>query len=92
MILWHSLLCRNVAEHPTLLFVVASHVYKDDAGSFCVTAESAFFRNLLDAQLVAGALKEPIGHARNVVAHLPFEGFPRGIFPILRRHQLRLCQ
>jgi hypothetical protein len=33
------------------LFVVASHVYKDDAGSFCVTAESAFFRNLLDGTL-----------------------------------------
>jgi ABC-2 type transport system ATP-binding protein len=34
------------------LFVVASHVYKDDAGSFCVTAESAFFRNLLDEPTV----------------------------------------
>jgi CBS domain-containing protein len=31
-----------------LLLIVASHVYKDDAGSFYVTAESAFFRNLLE--------------------------------------------
>jgi len=48
MILRDSLLRRNIAEDSTLLFVVASHVYKDDAGAFFVTAESAFFRNLLD--------------------------------------------
>ena len=49
MILGDSLLCRNVAEYPTLLFVVASHVYKDDSNSLCVTAEFAFFRSLLEA-------------------------------------------
>ena len=48
MILGDSLLCRNVAEYATLLFVVASHVYKDDSNSLCVTAEFAFFRNLLN--------------------------------------------
>jgi hypothetical protein len=48
MILADSLLCRNVAEYATLLFVVASHVFKDDAWSHYVTAESAFFRNLLE--------------------------------------------
>jgi hypothetical protein len=47
MILRDSLFRRNVAEYATLLLVIASHVYKDDAGSFFVTAESAFFRNLL---------------------------------------------
>ena len=47
MILGYSLLRGNVAEHPTLLFVVASHAYKDDARPFCVTVKSAFFRNLL---------------------------------------------
>ena len=47
MILGDSLLCRNVAECATLLFVVASHVYKDDAHPIYVTVESAFFRNLL---------------------------------------------
>ena len=47
MILRDSLLRRNIAERTTLLLIVASHVYKDDAGAFFVTAESAFFRNLL---------------------------------------------
>ena len=48
MILRDSLLCRNVTEYATLLFVVASHVYEDDAQLRCVTAEFAFFRNLLE--------------------------------------------
>ena len=47
MILRYSLLRRNVAEHAALLFVVASHVYKDDSRSISVTRESAFFRSLL---------------------------------------------
>ena len=47
MILRDPLLRRNVAEHSTLLLVVASHIYKDDAWLFLVTPESAFFRNLL---------------------------------------------
>jgi len=47
MILRDSLFCRNVAEYATLLFVLASHVYKDDARPSCVTAEFAFFRILL---------------------------------------------
>jgi hypothetical protein len=49
MILRDTLFRRNVAEYPALLLVVASHAYNDDAGSFFVTAESAFFRNLLVA-------------------------------------------
>ena len=47
MIRRYSLFRRNVAEHPTLLFVVASHVFKDDAQLIRVTPESAFFRNLV---------------------------------------------
>jgi len=31
MILRYPLFCRNVAEYATLLLVIASHVYKDDA-------------------------------------------------------------
>ena len=51
-----------LAEHPTLLFVVASHVYKDDARPICVTGESAFLRNLLSEQ----ALRPPYaGRAGN---------------------------
>ena len=48
MILGYSLLRRNVAEYATLLLIVASHVYEDDAQLRCVTAEFAFFRNLLE--------------------------------------------
>lgn len=49
MILGNSLFRRNVAEYAALLLIVASHVYKDDAALFFVTAESAFFRNLLES-------------------------------------------
>jgi hypothetical protein len=66
MILRDSLLRRNVAEDSTLLLIVASHVYKDDAAAFFVTAESAFFRNLLEE----GNLDEPT--ASHVRAHLLF--------------------
>ena len=48
MILGNSLFRRNVAEYATLLLIVASHVYKDDASDACVTPESAFFRILLE--------------------------------------------
>jgi hypothetical protein len=76
------------------LFVVASHVYKDDAGSFCVTAESAFFRNLLELpwilfkQYVIGgfaAVELPEDdHAEIVVIHVNSSGVERQVLKLDR--------
>ena len=65
MILRDSLLRRNIAERTTLLLIVASHVYKDDAWASCVTLESAFFRNLLGVRAFGTQLlcEQVIGRA-----------------------------
>ena len=58
MILRDTLLRRNVAEYSALLLVIASHVYKDDSNSLCVTAEFAFFRILLGRESTSETCKE----------------------------------